>query len=230
MLKKASYLLPFVLLGACAYAIDGAVQDVKFVSPGANGAACNVFVEGLKHKVKPPQTLNLFKSKEDLVVDCMAPGNRRKVVYIKPQIESSTAWNAANAGIGLPWDYASAAMYRYPDIIEVNFTDTPVKDPAPPAQNNPDIRQPENYILEEFSPSSPQLNRDRDAPPVEILRRGESASSGFDSMNDTAAFSEPAMNSNSGKGDLMSVIEGLGGDGSSSGDNAGTPVPLIPGE
>lgn len=231
MLKKISYLLPLAVLGACAYAIDGSVQEVEFKTPGATNSACNVYVEGLKHRVKPPQRINIAKSKEYLVVDCMAPGNRRKVVYIEPQIETSTAWNAANAGTGVAWDYASGALFRYPDVIEVNFTDTPVQDPPPPAQNAPDIKQPEEYYLEEFSPGSPRLNKDKSAPPVEIMRRGGTVSAGASTADDgTSAFSEPTY-SGGDKGNLMSVIQGLEGDmnpSQSAGESG--PIPLIPGE
>ncbi len=230
MFKKISYLIPLAVLGACAYAIDGAIQDVQFVTPGANGAACNVYVEGLKYKVRPPQTINIYKSNEDLVVDCKAPGNRRKVVYIEPRIETSTAWNATNAGVGLPWDYASQALFRYPDVVEINFTDTPVVDPPLPAQNSPDIRQPEDYILEEFSPSEPLMNKDRNAAPVEIMRREGSSSGSSVMVDDSAAFSEPVMGGSSGKGDLMSVTQGAGVSTGSSHESAGAPVPLIPGE
>lgn len=237
MIKKLLYLLPLAALGACAYTIDGSIQDVKFVTPGATNASCDVFVEGLKYHVNPPQTINLFKSKEDLVVDCKAPGNRRKVVYIKPQIETSAAWNAATAGAGLAWDYASGALFRYPDVVEVNFTDTPVRDQALPAQNAPDIKQPEEYDLEEFSPSWPRMNSDKHEPPVEIIRRGSSQKNAamYHPDDETAAFSEPAHNGG-GKGELMQVIDGLGDEmnpaqpAPAADDATYGPIPLIPGE
>lgn len=229
MLKKIAYLIPLAVLGACAYAIDGSVQDVKFETPGAQNAACSVYVEKLKYRVKPPQVLNLYKSRKDLIVDCMAPGNRRKIVRIPMEIEDATAWNATNAGVGLPWDYASGAMFRYPDVIEIDFRDVPVVAPALPAHNNPDIRQPEEYILEEFSPGAPRMNSDRNAPPIEILRR-QHVASGTASMGSNSAFSEPAGGSQ-GKGDLMEEAQGLPADTSSmSSDGWGAPVPLIPGE
>ena len=214
-MKKPLLALSILTLGACAYAIDDSIQNVKVVTPGANNAACLVYVEGLKYKVKPPQTINIFKSKEDLVVDCMAPGNRRKVLNIPAGIETSTAWNAVNAGAGLPWDYASGALFRYPDVIEVDFTDIPVTDPPWPDHNAPDIRQPESYDLEEFSPGSPRMNADKTAPPVEILRR-EGSASGAAEYNDSSAFSEPEYTTG-GKGDIQSVpLE--------------PPLPLFPGE
>lgn len=233
MIKKSLLLLSLLSVGACAYALDETIQDVKFVTPGAKNAACNVYVEGVKYRAKPPQTLNIFKSKEDLIVDCMAPGNRRKTVYIKPSIEKSAIWNVANAGVGLPWDYASAALFRYPDIIEVNFTDTPITDQPLPAQNNPDIRQPEEYRLEEFSPSSPRMNEDRDAPPVEILRRESASRTSAGSYGQTGALSEPEIIS-SDKGDLLDIIQDYGDDINPSApdaeSSADAPIPLLPGQ
>ena len=228
-MKKTLLLISVLSVGACAYAIDGNIQDVKFITPGAKGAACNVYVEGLKYRTKPPQTLTLYKSKEDLVVDCMAPGNRRKTVYIKPTFETSAAWNAANAGAGLPWDYLSASLFRYPDTVEVNFTDTPVIDPPPPAQNNPDIRQPEDYMLEEFSPGTPRMNEDRYAPPVEIKRRESTMQSAVIS-NNGSAFSD-STSASGGKSDLMNVFEDLGASMNPASDRGvSTPIPLVPGE
>jgi len=232
MFKKYTLALSVVVLGACAYSIDGSVQTVKFATQGAHNAACNVYVNGLKYKVKPPQSLDIYKSKEDLVVDCMAPGNRRQVVYIKPQIESSAAWNAATAGVGLAWDYASSALFKYPDVVEVNFTDTPVVPQSLPMHNNPDIRQPEDYLLEEFSPTSPRLNADRYQEPAQILRRGEVSTQG-DVYDDGAAFSEPVFMGREGKGNLVDMLNPAGAPSSqpsaSSDANSG-PVPLYPGE
>ena len=229
LMKKTLLLLSVLSTGACAYAIDDSIQDVKIVTPGARGAACDAYVEGLKYRVKPPQIINLYKSKEDLVVDCKAPGNRRKVVYIKPSIEPSAAWNITNAGVGLTWDYASAALFRYPDVIEVNFTDTPVTDPPLPAQNSTDIRQPEEYQLEEFSPSAPRMNADRSAPPVEILRR-ERASRTMSGYDSSAAFSESSA-VDGGKGDLMDIIQDMGSDLNPASDNsADAPISLLPGQ
>ena len=239
MIKKTFFLLPLVALTACAYAVDGSIQDVKFTTPGAINAVCNVYVDGLKYRVKPPQTVTLFKSKEDLVVDCMAPGNRRKVLYIEPQTEPSAGWNAVNAGVGLPWDYASGALFRYPDVIEVNFTDTPVTDQPLPAQNSPDIRQPEDYTLEEFSPGEPRLNSDKNAPKTELLRRDGPSGKVSSSLGDAAVFTEQpadAMTQSSGKGALMNVIEDLGADMNPAGSSDDIssddmePTPLFPGE
>lgn len=172
MFKKFLVVSSLLAVGACASVLDGAKQDVRFVTPGAYDAVCQVYVDGLRYRVRPPQTINIVNSKKDLHVDCLAPGNRRREIYIKPEIAGDALWNVGTAGAGFVVDYASEALFKYPDIVEINFTDMPVTDQPLPAQNNPDIRQPEDYPLEEFSPAQPRLNRDRYAPKVKILKRG----------------------------------------------------------
>lgn len=201
-----SSLTAVLLLGACAYAIDGAVQDVKFVTPGAQDARCDVYVEGLRYRVKPPQTINLYKSGEDLRIYCMAPGNRQREIIIKPQTEESAAWDTATAGVGLVWDYTSGAMFRYPDVIEINFEGAPVVPMPPPSHNNSDIRQPETYRLEEFMPSAPLMNDRRSQQQGTIYRR---VPTGGDPGPSGAEFSEAPANWQD-KGDLHNVMEGYG--------------------
>lgn len=231
MLKKTVSLIPLMLIGACAYVQDGAIQPVEFKTPGASNAVCNVYIEKVKYVVRPPQTVNLFKSYDTLKADCLAPGNRRKVVYIEPDIERSSYGNIATAGVGYAWDAASQALWKYPDIIEVNFTDTPVKGFDLPAQNAPDIRQPEDYEIEQYSPSAPSLNSDKNAPPIEILRR-EGAS--VQSSSNNFALSEPPSGTHGGKGDLQPVGPSAGGldinpaQGSAGIPPVSSPISLLP--
>ena len=221
-----------MLLGACAYVQDGAIQDVEFKTPGATDAVCNVYVDKIKYQVRPPQTVNLFKSKETLKVDCLAPGNRRKVVYIEPNIERSSYGNIATAGVGYAWDVASEALWAYPDIIEVNFTDTPIKEFDLPAQNSPDIKQPEDYKIEQYSPSTPSLNSDKNAPPIEILRREGSVQS---TSTNNFDFSEPVGGAAGGKAEIQTgsyVGDALNPGGAQSAGGSVPPVsgpmPLLP--
>lgn len=202
MLKKSLSLFSVLLISACAYAVDGQIQPVEFKTPGATNANCNVYVDKRKYVVKPPQTLNLLKTHKTLIVDCLAPGNRRKVVYIDPAIERSSYGNIATGGAGYAWDGVSKALWRYPDIVEVNFSDTPVKDFEMPAQNASDIKQPEEYPIEQYSPSTPSLNSDKNAPPIEILRREGSSSGAYKSQDFT--LSEPPGGARGGKGNLQS--------------------------
>ena len=215
MSKYLLLLSAISILGGCAYVAEGSVQEVEIRTPGANNAECNVFVKGLKHPVNPPAKVNLLNSHEILVVDCKAPGNRRQVVHIKPGLANAGYLNVSNAGAGFVWDHLSGAMYKYPPVIEVNFENTPVKPQPLPAQNNPDIRQPEDYPLEEFMPGAPKLNDDKYRQDTEIRRR---QTSGF-GMDDAAMAPDPFSEPTSGQ---------FGGKGLD--DQASMPVPLIPGQ
>lgn len=172
MINRLLLLGSVAALASCAYAIDSHIQDVKIVTPGAHGSVCYAYVDGLRYRAHPPSTINITNSREDLIVDCLAPGNRRKKVVIEARINDNTFLNAGNAGVGVPWDALSGAAYKYPDIVEIDFTNAEVQPEPPPAQNAPDIKQPEEYMLEEFLPAQPVLNSDRTRAPVEIRRRG----------------------------------------------------------
>lgn len=152
---------------ACAYFLENTYQDVTIVTPGAQGAVCVANIDGLNYEFYPPETISVTKSRKDMHVDCRAPGNRRKKLVVESDISAMTVAGAP----GAPWDYASEAMFKFPDVIEVNFNDTPWADMPLPAQNNPDIKQPEEYNLEEFRPGTPALNADKHAPKVELQRR-----------------------------------------------------------
>lgn len=196
-------------LGACAYGIDGSIQEVQFLTPGAQNAACDVYVDRLRYRVKPPRSLDLFKSGKTLIVDCKAPGNRRKTINIEPQIEPSTAWNVANGGAGVAWDYASGALFRYPDVIEVDFSDTPITQQQHPAHNNPNLRQPGAYNLEEFLPDSPRLNADKNATPLEILRRESLSVNTYGEKDAAASIESNTMSNESKKASPMDMVQGL---------------------
>ena len=176
-MRKALLLISTVMFVGCSYAIDTSVQDITIRTPGAVDAKCNMYVDGVRYRMHPPETTSIARTKEDLIIDCLAPGNRRKKVKIEPMYADSAAGNVVTAGVGLAWDYASGALYKYPDVVEVSFVGMPPGPAFIPAQNNPDIRQPEEYDLEEFRPSQPRMNSDRNAIATQFLKRGETASS-----------------------------------------------------
>lgn len=204
------------------------MHELTVRTPGAHGAVCNVYVEKMRYKFRAPETRNIFKSKEDLIVDCMAPGNRRKKVIIKPTIADSLPWNAPIAPIGVTWDYASGAMFDYPDVVEVDFTDAPARPADPPFQNMPDIIQPEDYDLEEFNPGTPRLNSDRNRSVITPRKRQPGGAFGFDDtdgLSDTGLYEGAASGGMSGgtipptsndlqgyggKGELDNVIQRTG--------------------
>lgn len=179
MFNKSSLLIVLIgtlSLAGCAYIIDEQMQEMTIETPGAHNAVCYAYVEGLRYKFRPPQTHIIAKSHEDLIIDCLAPGNRRQKVYIEPHFPKSIYGNVANGVVpGVTWDVLSSAAFQYPDVVEVNFENTPIKPENLPAQNQPDIIPPEAYDLEEFLPSTPRLNSDRFAPKIQIQRRERSS-------------------------------------------------------
>lgn len=167
------YFIPFaslLALSACAYAFDKNYQDVEIITPGANNAICYLYADGVRYRYKPPQTIKIEKSKEDLVVHCDAPGNRSREVVIKPGVSDSSVYNMANLGVGYAWDITSGAYYAYPERIYVDFSNMPTRPEDLPAQNQPDIKPPEAYNFEEFSHEEPRLNSDKyiRATPIQI--------------------------------------------------------------
>ncbi len=166
-----------LVLASCAYATEQQIQDVRVETPGAENAVCFMYVEGLKYKVSPPETINISKSHQDLVIDCMAPGNRRKKEFIEPTLSKKVYGDIPILPM-LGWDIASQSLYKYPDIITVDFTNTPVKPEDLPAQNRPDVKQPEEYPLEEYMPGRMRMNSDRYEAPTELQRRNAPAPAG----------------------------------------------------
>lgn len=165
-------LLSAVFLSSCAYFTEKQIQELTILTPGAKNALCNVYIDKVKFVFHPPETRTVPKSDQDLIVDCTAPGNRKKKVIYAPVISRSTLYNVGNAVVpGVFVDHTSKAMYDYPDRIEVDFTNIDTKPFPLPAQNQPDIKQPEEYDLEEFRPGQPRLNEDRYAPEIEIRKR-----------------------------------------------------------
>lgn len=174
IITRAFYisLICLFLLSGCAYFIDKSIQPLTVKTIGAENAECIVDIDNLKHEVHPPQTINIGKSYEPMYVSCHAPGNRRQSITIPSLIEASTYLNVANGILpGVTWDVLSEAAFAYPDVVIVDFTGVmPSMNPLP-EHNAADIIAPEDYDLEEFSPSVPRLNSDRNKKDVVIMPR-----------------------------------------------------------
>lgn len=210
---KSTILLSVLALAGCAYTMDESIQDLTIETPGAYNALCDVYVDGFRYVFHPPQTRSIFRSNEDLVVDCKAPGNRHKKLVFKPHLNQSTHFNVANGVVpGLLWDYQSGAMFNYPDTIEVDFTAMPTRPMPVSGQNTPDLPRPDDNVLEEFLPGLPRLNSDRNhlQAPIQKRQKPGMGSDEFNSQS-SSSFSMESQSSEPfvGKGDLMSVIERL---------------------
>ena len=186
---RYSFLLLSVFLSGCAYTFEQSFQDLTIETPGAENSLCYLYIDGLKFRAHPPQTISIPKSFKDMTVDCLAPGNRYKQVIVPSDLSAWIAGDlalgavpplvatgpsvpalvAAGAGPAIAWDVASGALFKYPNTILVDFYDVPTKEFAPPDHNSPEIKQSEEYELEEFLPETPRLNSDigRVTPPIE---------------------------------------------------------------
>lgn len=232
MLKRSVFALSLFALTSCAYISEDSVQMVTFETPGAHNALCFVHIDNVKYKLRPPQKLAVKKDDDPMVVDCKAPGNRHKKIEVKPRIEEDTYWNMFNGVVpGTSWDYLSDSMFRYPDVVYIDFRSERIKPNKLPDHNAPDIKQPEDYDLEEFLPARPRMNADKYEKPIEIKRR---------EMYDGGSFADEAglgdsdydPSATKGKGDLMSIeseplpaaTEGE----SSAAQKEGVPTPLFP--
>lgn len=217
------FILSVSILGGCAYVQDKAIQSITIRTPGAEDAICYVYVDKLRYKVNPPQAITVSNTKKNLVVDCLAPGNRRNKIVIEPAIAHSVHGNVMNGVVpGAAWDALSGAMYKFPDVIVVDFTDTLVSPESLPAHNNPDIKQPEDYFLEEFSPSTPRMNKDRYNTPGQIVPRERAAP---DRSGLAAEMERSSGGETLGKGDLMQVIRNL-----NAAPDSSSPAPAYPGQ
>ena len=69
-----------------------------------------------------------MKSPNDLIVRCMAPGNREKTILVKRELNDWVFVNVANGFIpGAAYDYFSRGAFDYPSEITVSFVGMPVK-------------------------------------------------------------------------------------------------------
>jgi len=109
------------------------------------------------------------------------PGNRKKTITVAVLASESMFYNVFNGLVpGLLYDHNSGAMFKYPDLIEVDFTDVPSKVRPLPAYQRLLRENPMLAEVEEFRSGASALQRDRDWPVQRLKKRvftspGESA-------------------------------------------------------
>ena len=157
-------------ISSCSYTVEQSHQDIEFITPGAEYAACDVYVNKLRYQVHPPQKINIMKSSDDMEIRCVAPGNRIMEMTVPSRFDGRTLWGTP---AGMAWDYAASAMHDYPSVIAIDFSQEVNVPNPPPRHNSPDIVQPEDYDLEEYLPGEPRLNSDRHKKAQPIRRRDD---------------------------------------------------------
>lgn len=163
----SALLLGFALT-SCGYAIEKTHQDFTLLTPGAENARCFVYVDKIKYQIYPPDTIDIMKSENDMEIYCEAPGNRNREMTVEPNLTQRALWGGPP---GMAWDYASKALYHYPSVVAIDFSQEETKLFDLPKHNSGDLMRPEDHLLDEISPSEPRLNADRDAPKTELKRR-----------------------------------------------------------
>ncbi len=148
-------------LASCASLVETPMQRVTVLTPGTEDAMCMLKRPGFVYKVYPPETIMINKNEEDMVVHCMAQGNRDKILIVEPEVSGVGMANISNGVVpGVLYDYHSGALYKYPDIIAVDFTGTYGMGYDYPAHMNPDVAQATLYSLEDMGPDSPAIPQD----------------------------------------------------------------------
>jgi hypothetical protein len=122
-MRKAVFLLPIILLSACATIVNGSSQTVT-VSTTPAGATCTVDRVGARigAVAQTPGSMRLDKSKNDLSVTCSKPGFQTATVSKAPSFGGATFGNLIAGGvIGVVVDAASGANYEYPGDIRLEL-------------------------------------------------------------------------------------------------------------
>lgn len=218
--------LATLLLGACGYAIETSNQDITFLTPGAKGAHCDVYVNKLRYQASPPQKINIRKSSKDMQVSCTAPGNRKVDMDVPANISSKALWGGP---AGVAWDYGAQTLHDYPSVIAVDFTHVKTSANDMPLHNSPDNDQPESHDLEEFRALTPMLNSDKGKEPVHPVRRDDvSLMQDGEEVVMPDAEEEEQQAVQKDKGSLMSILDrlGMGDDDSAKDGQAEIPAPV----
>jgi hypothetical protein len=189
-MKRFISLVSGLLLTSCAYALEGSLQEITFETPGAENAICYLNEESVKRTIRPPQAVTVTKSHNDLVVECLAPGNRKQSAVVEPETIDAIMLNVG-AGLvpGLATDYATGAMFRYPEIVQIDFRGIRTKPMPMPAYHSSDVPPPMTSGLEEFRPSHPSLSDDSRIPHV-LRRTGDPGAEAYNTSEDETNGSE----------------------------------------
>lgn len=170
---------------ACSSIMETPNQTIEIVTPGAVNARCEVQIGNLRYPVEPPQKLTVRKTHNPITVDCIAPGGRHQFITFDPKVSKYTAGNVLSAGVGAGYDYVSGAMFKYPELISVNFDGVLGQNPSLPAIYAPDVhvvdpRHNPEYLGAETLESRTSWNRNAQSGWIdERERRKGSVDTGY---------------------------------------------------
>ena len=148
------------LLPACGSVMEGATQTVLLQTPGAEEVECTMD-NGRRYIARSGQTLEIMKSRNDLVMDCYAAGNRHKKIVVESETSDWAAGNVVTGVVpGVAYDHFSGGLYKYPDVIVVDFVGMPTTGFGLPDYHYKDAPNPYNQSIEDYGPSTPRVVRD----------------------------------------------------------------------
>lgn len=150
-------------LAGCSTIVTGSTQTIHFEAVGATEARCVVETEKRKYLVNLPEKAEIKKSRRDLQLTCHAAGNRTKTMIVPSEVSGWTFANVTNGAIfGVPYDGETGAMFKYPDVVIVDFTDTVAAMDTLPGYHAIDTLDPRSSSapVEDMGPSRNKLPGD----------------------------------------------------------------------
>lgn len=172
---------------------ENAYQKVTVRTPGAKDAMCELVSNNTKFVAYPPQTIQVSRVYDDLKVTCFAPGGREKTIVVTPKASPSVLFNVTNGILpGLAIDHESGAMYRLPDVIEVDFSTVNLVAEPLPSYENGDTFPVLTRGLDSEKPGFPGLDSDSPYPPV-LQKIGQDVGTAPPSVPVGAVEREPVL-------------------------------------
>ena len=198
-MKKICYSLfaAALMLGACSTMYDKPTQEITVKTPGARETICTLKNSMNNVKVRPPETVRINDSDEDLTITCHATSNRSRTLVIHSMTQGTTFLNVMNGFVGgFAVDQATKSLFFYPKMVEVDFEGIDPKPNNLPAYDHFAREHPELTGVEEFRPGWPTLMSDSKNPIPRMKKYSEeegSADAASDSNStDTGAESSSA--------------------------------------
>lgn len=122
-MRNLTLALMMVLLTGCSTLTQGTSQLVTVMTPGVDGAKCNMIsTSGKNWFVVTPGSVNVDKSKDDISVTCKKDGYRDGAAVMTSDFENMSFGNIVFGGvIGVGVDAATGAMNKYPPTVSVQM-------------------------------------------------------------------------------------------------------------
>lgn len=123
------------LLPACATIVEGTSDNVTLSSNPA-GATCTIDRNGERVGAvsATPGTVQIDKSRRDLLVGCSKEGYQTATTTAHPRFTGTTFLNFILGGVpGFVIDAMSGANHRYPAEVKVDLVENPKPAEPPPA-------------------------------------------------------------------------------------------------